>query len=94
MFVNVELEARREQGIVVPDSAVIDTGARQVVFVEASPGLFEPRDVRAGPRSEGQVIVRSGLREGEQVAVAANFLLDSESRLRAALNATGSTSHR
>jgi len=86
MFVNVELDARRAQGVVVPDSAVIDTGARQVVFVEVAPGSFEPRDVQAGARSEGLVIVRSGLREGERVAVAANFLLDSEARLRAAID--------
>jgi len=89
MFVNVELDARRAQGVVVPDSALIDTGVRQVVFVEVAPGSFEPRDVQTGARSEGQVIVRSGLREGERVAVAANFLLDSESRLRAAISGAG-----
>jgi RND family efflux transporter MFP subunit len=85
MFVNVELDAQRAQGIIVPDSAVIDTGARQVVFVETQPGHFEPRDVQAGLRSRGQVILRSGVRAGEQVAVSASFLLDSESRLRAAV---------
>ncbi len=85
MFVNVELDAQRAQGIVVPDSAVIDTGTRQVVFVQTQPGHFEPRDVQAGLRSDGKVIVRSGVRAGEQVAVAANFLLDSESRLRGAI---------
>lgn len=85
MFVNVEIEAQRSQGVIVPDSAVIDTGTRQVVFVETSPGHFEPRDVRAGLRSEGKIVLRSGLAAGEQVAVAANFLLDSESRLRSAM---------
>ena len=84
MFVNVELDAQRAQGIVVPDSALIDTGTRQVVFVETQPGHFEPRDVQAGLRSDGKVVLRSGVQAGEQVAVAANFLLDSESRLRAA----------
>jgi multidrug efflux pump subunit AcrA (membrane-fusion protein) len=82
MFVNVTLDAERERGVVVPDSALIDTGTRQVVFVETSPGHYEPRDVKAGLRSEGQVVLRSGVKAGEQVVVAASFLLDSESRLR------------
>jgi RND family efflux transporter MFP subunit len=82
MFVNVELDAQRAQGVLVPDSAVIDTGTRQVVFVETTPGHFEPRDVQAGLRSAGNVILRSGVKAGERVAIAANFLLDSESRLR------------
>jgi RND family efflux transporter MFP subunit len=82
MFVNVTLDAEHEEGIVVPDSALIDTGTRQVVFVETGPGRFEPRDVRAGLRSEGRVVLRSGVKAGEQVVVAASFLLDSESRLR------------
>jgi RND family efflux transporter MFP subunit len=82
MFVNVLLDADRERGVAVPDSALIDTGTRQVVFVETAPGHFEPRDVTAGLRSDGQVILRSGVQAGELVVVAANFLLDSESRLR------------
>jgi len=85
MFVNVELDAQRAQGVIVPDSAVIDTGTRQVVFVETQPGHFEPRDVQAGLRSDGKVVLRSGVAAGEQVAVAASFLLDSESRLRGAV---------
>jgi Cu(I)/Ag(I) efflux system membrane fusion protein len=85
MFVNVELDAQRAQGVIVPDSAVIDTGTRQVVFVQTQPGHFEPRDVQAGLRSDGKVVLRSGVAAGEQVAVAASFLLDSESRLRGAI---------
>lgn len=85
MFVNVELEAQRAQGVIVPDSALIDTGTRQVVFVQTQPGHFEPRDVQAGLRSDGKVVLRSGVKAGEQVAVAASFLLDSESRLRGAV---------
>lgn len=88
MFVNVELDARRARGLVVPDSALIDTGTRQIVFVEASPGQFEPREVTVGPRSAGQVVVNAGLTAGERVAVSATFLLDSESRLRAAIVGT------
>jgi len=55
------------------------------VFVETQPGHFEPRDVQAGLRSDGKVVLRSGVQAGEQVAVAAAFLLDSESRLRGAI---------
>ncbi len=88
MFVNVELDARRARGLVIPDSALIDTGTRQVVFVEAAPGQFEPREVTIGPRSAGQVVVRTGLSAGERVAMSATFLLDSESRLRAAIVGT------
>jgi multidrug efflux pump subunit AcrA (membrane-fusion protein) len=85
MFVNVELDARRTSGIVIPDSALIDTGTRQVVFVEEPAGHYEPREVMAGPRSNGQIIINSGLKAGERVATSATFLLDSESRLRAAI---------
>ncbi len=85
MFVNVELDRDRARGVLVADSAVIDTGTRQIVFVEAEPGRFEPREVKVGLRHDGRVIIESGLHAGERVAVAANFLLDSESRLRAAI---------
>jgi membrane fusion protein, copper/silver efflux system len=88
MFVNVELESQRAKGIVIPDSALIDTGTRQIVFVEEPAGHFDPREVTAGARNDGQVVIRSGLKAGERVAVSANFLLDSESRLRAAIGAT------
>ena len=93
MFVNVEIEGQRARGVLVPDSALIDTGTRQVVFVEESPGHFEPREVKAGARRDGQVLIQTGVKAGEQVAVSANFLLDSESRLRAAIGATAKPGH-
>jgi RND family efflux transporter MFP subunit len=85
MFANVELSTDGARGIVLPDSAVIDTGERQVVFVSLGGGRFEPRQVRVGVRSEGRALILSGVAAGEQVVVKANFLLDSESQLRAAL---------
>jgi Cu(I)/Ag(I) efflux system membrane fusion protein len=91
MFVNVALEASKVTGVVVPDSAVIDSGTRQVVFVEAGPGQFEPRDVQVGVRADGKAILRAGVRAGERVAVAGNFLLDSESRLRGAVTSKTDT---
>ena len=87
MFVTVELGAESEKGIVVPDSAVLDTGTRQLVFVETSPGQFTPREVSVALRADGQAVVRSGLAAGDRVASSANFLLDSESRLRNAARA-------
>lgn len=71
--------------LVVPDSAVLDDGVHQVVLVERGEGRFEPRPVRTGQRGAGEVQVLDGLRAGERVVVGANFLIDSESNLRAAL---------
>lgn len=73
--------------LVVPDSAVIDSGTRQVVLVEKGPGRFEPRAVQIGARGDGYAQVLSGLRANEQVVTSANFLIDAESNLQAALQA-------
>ena len=78
--------------VAVPVSAVIDSGVRRVVIVQLGEGRFEPRDVEVGARSEDWVEVRSGVKEGEAVVVAANFLIDAESNLRAALG--GIPAHR
>ena len=91
MYVDVTPDLGTREGVVIPDSAVIDTGVRQVVFVQIKGGQagnsFEPRLVRTGERAGGQVAILSGVAAGERVAVRANFLLDSESRLRAAIQA-------
>ncbi|WP_247870839.1 efflux RND transporter periplasmic adaptor subunit [Azospirillum sp. TSO5] len=76
-------------GLAVPDSALLDTGKRQAVLVEIGEGRYEPRDVKAGARADGFVQILAGLEEGERVVVRANFLIDSESNLRAALSAFG-----
>lgn len=88
MYVDVTPELAAAEGVVIPDSAVIDTGVRQVVFVKTPTG-FEPRQVQVGNRGEGQALILAGLDAGESVAVRANFLLDSESRLRAAVQGLG-----
>jgi multidrug efflux pump subunit AcrA (membrane-fusion protein) len=85
MFVDVELSGPSRPAIVVPDSALLPTGERELVFVESGPGRFEPREVTVGERGAGRAEILRGLAAGERVAVAANFLLDSESRLRAAI---------
>jgi Cu(I)/Ag(I) efflux system membrane fusion protein len=76
--------------ITVPDSAVIDSGTRQLVLVQVKEGRFEPREVKVGARSENTIEIREGVREGEQVVVAANFLIDAESNLKAAIGGLGS----
>lgn len=86
MYADVTLALAQAVGVTIPDSAVIDTGVRQVVFVETAPGSFEPRVVKVGVRGEGRMQVLAGISVGEKVVVKANFLLDSESRLRAALS--------
>jgi Cu(I)/Ag(I) efflux system membrane fusion protein len=65
----------------VPESAVIDTGPRKVVYVETEPGVFEGREVVLGPRSGDRFPVLDGLAAGETVATAGAFLIDAESRL-------------
>ena len=69
----------------VPVSAVIDSGTRQVVLVAKGEGRFEPREVKLGRRGDGFTEVTEGLQPGEEVVVSANFLIDAESNLRAAL---------
>jgi len=87
MFAQVELPlAARVAVPSVPVSAVIDSGTRQIVLIRQGEGRFEPREVRLGARSDEYVEILAGVREGEQVVVAANFLIDAESNLRAAVS--------
>jgi len=85
MFTNVEFYAPAADGLFVPDEAVMDTGMRQIVFVEVSAGEFTPRAVKVGLRSGGRAQILAGLEEGDLVAIRANFLLDSESKIRSSI---------
>jgi len=85
MYANVSLDLHSVTGVVVPDSALIETGVRVIAFVDAGDGSFEPREVKVGVRGNGKAQILSGVKAGEKVVVGANFLLDSESKLRAAL---------
>ena len=78
------------RALAVPDSAVLDSGNRQLVLVDRGQGVFEPRDVKLGMRADGYVEVKDGLKADEQVVVRANFLIDAESNLKAALSGFGS----
>ena len=73
----------RDEVLSVPESAVIDTGTRKVVYVEGEPGVFEGRAVVLGPRTGDRFPVLEGLAPGEKVAAAGAFLIDAESRLNA-----------
>jgi Cu(I)/Ag(I) efflux system membrane fusion protein len=86
MYVDAEIDTGSGEPVVsIPDSAVMDTGSRQAVFIDKGQGRFEPREVKLGHRGSGYVEVRQGLADGEPVVISANFLIDAESNLKAAL---------
>ena len=88
MFADVEIASGAEKPVVaVPNGAVIDTGARQIVFIDKGEGRFEPREVKVGTHGETYTEIREGVGEGDLVVVAANFLIDAESNLKSALGA-------
>jgi Cu(I)/Ag(I) efflux system membrane fusion protein len=90
MYADVEIAAGGSSPVIaVPDNAVIDTGTRQVVILDKGEGRFEPREVKIGPRGGGYTEIRNGVAAGDRVVIAANFLIDAESNLKAAL--TGMT---
>jgi RND family efflux transporter MFP subunit len=84
MFVNVNLKSALGRQLVIPASAVFQTGTRQLVFVDHGNGSLEPKDVVLGPRIGDDIIVLKGLEAHQQIVTSANFLLDSESQLQAA----------
>jgi len=89
MFANVELRSDYGRALSVPEEAVLDSGAEQLVFVARDGGYFEPRKVQIGAKVNGRVIVLSGLAAGEKIVTSGNFLVDSESRLKSATGAMG-----
>lgn len=94
MFARVDLAVpAASRAVTVPLSAVIDSGTRRIVLVQAKEGQFEPREVRLGMRGDTYVEVLDGVREGELVVVAANFLIDAESNLKAAVGSFGHAGH-
>jgi len=85
MYADVVFEESIGNVLAVPDGAVMQTGTRAIVFVARGEGRFEPRQVQTGAKVGGFYEVRSGLQPGEKVVAEANFLIDSESRLKSAL---------
>jgi len=89
MYGEVVLRGAEREGLTIPRDAVIHTGTRDVVFIDLGEGKFQPREVQLGEGSGDQVEVAQGLERGQKVVTRANFLVDSESRLRASLAAIG-----
>jgi membrane fusion protein, copper/silver efflux system len=87
MFVNVDMKIPLGRRLAIPATGVFSTGTRNIVFVDHGQGYLEPRDVTLGPRAGDEFVVLSGLKVGERVVTSANFLVDSESQLQAALGA-------
>ncbi len=85
MFADVTIQAgARREAVAVPAEAIVRSGLREQVFVLRGPGKFEPREVTIGVSSDGWTEIRDGVAPGEQVVVSAQFLIDSESKLREA----------
>jgi len=83
MYGEVQLQTGGARKLVVPETAVLNSGDRQVVFIDRGDGRFEPRPVQIGAQSDGRIEIVSGLKEGDRVVTSGNFLLDSESQLKA-----------
>ena len=87
MFVNVALKVPMGKQVVIPATGLLQSGTREIVFVSRDDGYIEPREVQVGARAGDDFIVLKGLKAGEVIVTSANFLIDSESQLQAALGA-------
>ncbi|MBI3616623.1 MAG: efflux RND transporter periplasmic adaptor subunit [Candidatus Omnitrophica bacterium] len=85
MYVNVSVDVDLGETPAIPEGAVFDTGTKKIVFVDKGQGVLEPRDITVGAKADGYYELKSGVQEGEIVVTSGNFLIDSESRLKAAL---------
>jgi len=86
MFANAQLRVDYGTKIIVPEEAVLNSGTEQHVFVVHEGGVFEPRKITIGPVVNGNAVILSGLKAGETIVVSGNFLIDSESGLKNAMN--------
>ena len=93
MYVNVAIGEELGEVLAVPEDAVFATGEHEIVFVDKGQGLFEPRDVTVGAKADGYYEIKGGLVEGEAAVTSGNFLIDSESRLKGALEGMGGGGH-
>ena len=91
MYVNVSIKSATGEYLSVPEEAIMDTGTKEIAFVDLGDGYFEPRYVSLGAKIGGYYVVQFGLSAGEKVVTNANFLIDSESQLKAALGQMSGT---
>ena len=91
MYGNVVLSQNLGKQLLVPASAVFDTGKRQYVFVQRTSGVFVPELIQLGPKTDDHFVVTKGVNDGDKVVIDGNFLLDSESQLKAATSAPTET---
>jgi RND family efflux transporter MFP subunit len=85
MYVNVNIDVPLGRQLVIPSSGILQTGTRQIAFVDHGEGYLEPREIEIGPRVDDHTVVLKGLRNGDRIVSSANFLVDSEAQLQAAL---------
>ena len=85
MYVNVVINVPLGRQLVIPSSGVLQAGTRQIAFVDHGQGYLEPREVEIGPRVDDHSVVLKGLRSGDRIVSSANFLVDSEAQLQAAI---------
>jgi RND family efflux transporter MFP subunit len=93
MYTNVKLKVDLGEQMAIPEDAILDTGTRQVVFLYRDNGTFEPREVKLGQKVEDYYVLLEGLDEGNRIMTSANFLIDSESKLKAATQAVTGHQH-
>src|SRR5450755_134133 len=89
MYADVEFRVNIASKLTVPSEAVLNAGERQTVFVDRGNGYFEPRQVKTGEREGDRIQILSGLRQGERIVTSGNFLIDSESQMKAAASGMG-----
>jgi len=91
MYADVFLERPLGRVLAVPENAVLTTGTRSIVFLAKGNGRFEPREVKTGAKVDSYYEIREGIEPGDEVVTQANFLVDSESRLKSALAGMGAS---
>ena len=82
MHTNVEVKINLGDRLIIPEDSVLDAGKRQVVYIDKGDGYFEPREVIVGLKADGMIEITRGLKPGERVVSSANFLIDSEAKLK------------
>lgn len=87
MYVNVEIAASLGRQLVIPSSGVLQSGTRQIAFIDHGQGSLEPREIETGPRLDDSIVVLKGLKAGDRIVSSANFLIDSEAQLQGSMSA-------